>query len=220
MRIPLAPPGKALESIRVAARRRFVLASAALALGALAVSAALLFLRLRVEVAGLSGLIVGALLDVLGLASAAHAAIGTSRAFPLSEGAAASRRILVAAALLVLPAAALGALAWLALVAVVVPVLLPAHPFFWGPVAATAAAGLVLGSRELASERMSVVAAIGAGGVVGLALSAAGTAVADPAGTLAGPRLPIDLLLVALAFLAIGAAFERDPWAARSRRLG
>jgi hypothetical protein len=217
--IPLAAPGKALESIRLAARRRFVLASAALALGALALSASLLFLRLRIEVAGLSGLIVGALLDVLGLATAAHAAVATSRAFPLSEPAAAARRVLVAVAFIVLPAAALGAFAWLALAALVVPVFLPAHPFFWGPVGGCAAAGLVFAARELASERMAVVAAIGAGGVAGLALSAGGTAVADPAGALSGPRLPIDLLLVALAFLAIASGFERDPWAARSRRL-
>lgn len=219
MTIPLARPGKALETIRVGARRRFVVASAALALGTLALSAALLFLRLRVEVAGLSGLIVGGLLVLLGVATGAHAAIATSRAFPLSEAASASRRLLVAAALILVPAAALGAGAWLGLVVLVLPIVLPAHPFFWGPVTAFAAAGLVFAARELASERMAVVAAIGTGGVVGLALSAGGNAVADPSGTLASPRLPIDLFLVALAFLAIASSFERDPWAARSRRL-
>lgn len=217
--IPLAPPGKALETIRAQVRRRLVLASASLALGALALSSAVLFLRVRVEVAGLSGLILGALLDAVGLATAAHAAVGASRAFPLSEAAAASRRLLVAAVALSLPLAALAAGAWLAFAALAPPLLLPAHPFFWGPVSACAAMGLVFAARELASERMAVLTGIGAGGVLGLALSAGGIALADPTGILADPRLPVDLLLVGLAFFGIAAAFERDPWAARSRRL-
>lgn len=216
---PVPQAGKAPEASRVQLRRRLVLAATSLALGALALSAGVLFLRVRVEVAGLSGLILGALLEALGLATAAHAAVGASRAFPLSEAAARARRVLVAAIALVLPSALLGGAGWLVLVALAPPALFPAHPFFWAPVSAGAAIGLVFAARELASERMAVLAGAGAGGILGLALSAGALAAVNPPEILVDPRLPIDLLLVGLAFIGIAAAFERDPWVARTRRL-
>jgi len=216
--IPLAPPGKALETMRAHARRRFAVASASLTLGAVLLSAAVGFLLVRSEVGGLTSLILGALLQVLGLAAAAQAAAGVSRAFPLSEAASSSRRILSGSAIVVLPLAILGAAAWLAAVLASSPVLLPAHPIFWGPLSAASSVGLVYAARELASERMAVVAAGGSGAVLAMALSSGGMALADPRGALTSPRLAWDLVLVAVGFLAITAAFERDPWSARSRR--
>jgi hypothetical protein len=217
--IPLAPPGKSLETIRAQARRRFAVASASLALGAILVALAVGLLLVRFEIGGLTGLIVGALLQVLGVAAGAQAAVGVRHAFPLSEAASSSRRILVATALLVVPLSFLAAFAWLVAVVGSPPLLLPAHPFFWGALSAAAGIGLVYGARELASERMSIVAAGGAGAVLAIALSSGVVALADPRGALTNPRLAWDLALVAIGFLAMTAAFERDPWAARARRL-
>lgn len=215
--IPLAPPGKSVETMRAHARRRFAVASASLAFGATSLSVSVGFLVVRSEIGGLTALILGALLQVLGLVAAAQAAIGMARAFPLSEAAASARRVLLGGVVVLLPAAVLGSAAWL-MIAASSAIFLPAHPLFWGPVSAGASIGLVYVARELASERMAVVSAIGCGAVLAMALSSGGTALADPRGVLSNSRLAWDLVLVAVGFLAITFAFERDPWIARSRR--
>jgi hypothetical protein len=205
--------------MRAHARRRFAIASALLGIGAVLLATAVGFLLVRSELGGVTGLILGALLQVLGLAAGAQAALGVHRAFPLSEAASSARRVLIGSAVLVLPLSALGSLGWLVAVVGSSPVLLPAHPLFWGPVSAASAIGLVYGARELASERMAILAAAGAGAVVAMALGSGGTTLADPRGALTDPRLAWDLVLVATGFLVVAAAFERDPWSARSRRL-
>jgi len=78
--------------------------------------------------------------------------------------------------------------------------------------------GLVFAARDLASERMTVVAALGAGGVAGLSIASVLAVLAEPVATLTSARLVTDLFLIGIGFLAVAAAFERDAWAARSRR--
>ncbi len=219
MSIPLAPPGKTLEAVRIAARRRYLFASAFLALGTLVLSGAQAFLFAYLPVAVVTALILGALLQILGLFAGAYGATMYSRAFPLNEAAITARRILVGSLAVALPASLLGTVGW-TLLALPEPslVLLPAFPFFWGTLSIFAAIGLVYAARELASERMAVLAGVGCGGIVAIALSAAGWALADPLGTVGSARLAVDLLLVGMAFVLLAIAFERDPWAARARR--
>jgi len=211
--------------MRATARRRFLFASSFLALGALFLAVAQAFLLFFVPVGVLSGLILGALLQVLGLSAGAYAAVLFSRAFPLSESGLSARLALLASLLVALPVFA-GVTAVYILVALPEPpvagptalVLIPALPLFWGPACSIAAIGLVYAARELASERMMVAAAIGCGVIIGMSLSAGGGALADPVGALRSARLFEDLLLVAAGFLAIALAFHVDAWAARSRR--
>jgi len=223
--IPIAPPGRTLETVRFAARRRFLVSAAFLSLGALLLALAQAFLLVLAPVGGISGLILGALLQVLGLGSGAYGAIHFSRAFPLSESGLSARFALLASLLVVLPvstgvtaAYVLLALPESPLAAPTVLVLIPALPFFWGPPTTVAAIGLVYAARELASERMAVVAAVGAGVVVAMAFSAGEGALVDPVGALQSARLTGDLFIVAVGFLLLAVAFERDAWAVRSRR--
>lgn len=221
----MAPPGRTLEAVRVAARRRFLLAAAFLALGAVLLAGALAFLLVLVPVGGLTGLILGALLQVLGLGSGAYGAVLFSRAFPLSESGLSARLALLASLLIVLPASA-GVTAAYVLVAfpesppstLETLVLMPALPFFWGPPSAVAAVGLVYAARELASERMAIVAALGCGAVIATAFSAGGGALVDPIRAVQSARLTADLAIVAIGFLLIVVAFHEDAWVARSRR--
>jgi len=176
------------------------------------------FLLVRSDVGGLTGLILGLLLQTLAIAATAHAAFVLDRAFPLSEPARTSRRVLLGGAVGVLPAGALLALLWTVYAVRSSPLLFPALPLFWGPLSASAALGLVFAARELASERMAVVAALGAGGVVAMALSAGSSSLIDPVRTLTNAGLAADLFLMGLGFLAIAAAFEWDAWTVRARR--
>ncbi len=221
----MAAPGRTVETLRVAARHRMLFAASFLALGAAFLSVAQAFLLIFAPVGVVSGLILGALLQVLGLSSAAHGAVVFSRAFPLSETGISARFSLLVALLVVLPICA-GLTAVYILLALPEPpltaptalVLMPAIPFFWGPASSLAALGFVYAARELASERMSVTAAIGCGVIVGMSLSAIGGALIDPVGALRSARLTEDLIVVALGFLGIAFAFHADVWAARSRR--
>lgn len=189
-----------------------------LAFGGLALSVGVAFLLIRSDVGGLTGLIFGTLLQVLGVASAAHAAADLARSLPLSEPAGSAHRILGVSGAVVLAAAVTLAALWTAVVIGTSAFLLPALPLFWGPLSAIGALGLLYAARELASERMAVLAAVGAGGVLGVALSSGGAVLMDPVRTLTSARLVADLFLVGLGFLAMGAAFERDAWAVRLRR--
>ena len=218
MSIPLAPAGKTLETIRTTARRRFLFASAFLALGALVLSGAQAFLFAFLPVGLITGLILGALLQILGLFAGAYGATMYSRAFPLEESALRARRLLVGSLAVALPASVLATAGW-TLLALSEPslVLLPALPFFWGTLSIVAAVGLVYAARELTSERMAILAGVGCGAILAIVLSSAGWALADPVGTLGSARLAVDLLLVGLAFALLAIAFERDPWAARAR---
>ncbi len=218
MSIPLAPTSKSQEALRTAARRRFLFASAFLALGALVLSGALAFLFVFVPVGLVTGLILGALLQILGLFAGAYGATMYSRAFPLNESAIRARRLLVGSLAVALPASLLGTAGW-TLVALSEPslVLLPALPFFWGTLSIVSAVGLVYAARELTSERMAVLAGVGCGGIAAVVLSSAGFALADPVATLGSAHLAVDLLLVGLGFALLAIAFERDPWAARAR---
>ncbi len=225
MAIPLATAGKTLETLRLAARRRFVFGASFLSLGAFLLAVAQSFVLLFSAVGVVSASILGALLQVLGLGAGAYSAVLFSRAFPLSESGLAARLLLLAALLVVLPVAAgvtavyvLLALPETPLAAPTALLLIPALPFFWGPVCAVAAIGLVQAARELASERMEVAAGIGCGAVIAMALSAGGGAVVNPFGALYSTRLTEDLLIVAFAFLLIALAFQFDAWAVRSRR--
>ncbi len=220
----MATPGRTLETVRVAARRRFLLAAAFLALGALLLAIAQAFLIILAQVGVLTGLILGALLQILGLGSGAYGAVLFSRAFPLSESGLSARLSLLVSLLLVLPVSAavtavyvLVALPEPPLAAPTALLLLPALPFFWGPASAVAAVGLVYAARELASQRMAVAAAVGCGAVIAMAFSAGGGAVADPVGSLRSARFTGDLLIVAVGFLLIAVAFRADAWAVRSR---
>ncbi len=221
----MAPPGRTLETVRVAARRRFLFAATFLALGALLLAVAQAFLIVLAQVGVLTGLILGALLQILGLGSGAYGAALFSRAFPLSESGMTARLSLLVSLLLVLPVSAavtavyvLVALPEPPLAAPTALLLLPALPFFWGPACAIAAIGLVYAARELASERMAIAAALGCGAIIAMAISAGGGAVADPVGSLRSSRFTADLLIVAVGFLLIAVAFRVDAWAARSRR--
>lgn len=225
MTIPLAPEGRTLEAVRLAARRRFLLAAWFLALGTLLLAAAEAFLLLLSPIGGVTALILGALMQILGLSSGAYGAVVLSRAFPLSESGVSSRLALLVSLIVVLPIAA-GITAVYVLLAFPEPpfaaptslVVLPAIPFFWGPPSAVAAVGLVHAARELASGRMAVVAGVGCGAVIAMAFSAAGGSLADPVGALRSARLASDLLIVAVGFVLIAVAFRFDAWAARSRR--
>ena len=223
--IPLATPGGTLETLRVAARHRLLFAASFLALGAAFLAVAQAFLLVFAPVGVVSGLILGALLQVLGLSSGAYGAVVFSRAFPLSEAGVSARFALLVALGVVLPLATglsavyiLFALPEPPLAAPTAFVLLPAIPFFWGPVSSVAAVGFVYATRELASERLAVVAAVGCGVIIAMALSAIGGALVQPVDALRSPRLTEDLLLVALGFLGIAFAFHADAWAVRSRR--
>ncbi len=220
MSIPATPAGKTLEAIRIAARRRFLFAATFLALGALVLSGAQGFLFAVVPVGLVTALILGTLLQVLGLLAAAYGATMYRRVFPLSESAMAAQRVLVGSVILAVPAALLGTMGWI-LVALPEPslVFLPAFPLFWGTVSVVEAVGLLFAARDLASERMAVLAGVGCGGVIAVVLSASAWAMADAVGTLGSARLAVDLLLVGISFLLLALAFERDAWVARSRRL-
>jgi hypothetical protein len=196
-----------------------------LAFGALLLAVAQAFLLFFAPVGVLTALILGALLQVLGLSAGAYGAILVSRAFPLSEAGLSARFALLASLFVVFPVSAgvsavyvLLALPEPPLIAPTALVLIPAIPFFWGPVSAVAGVGFVHAARELASERMAVVAAIGCGAIIAVALSAGGGALVDPIGALRSARLTEDLLIVATGFLAVAVAFHVDAWAARSRR--
>lgn len=224
MSIPLAAPGRSVEGVRIAARRRFLFSSAFLALGAAFLAVAQTFLVAFTPVGVLTGLILGALLQVLGLGSGAYAAVLLSRAFPLSEAGQSSRLALILSLGVVLPvcAAVTAAYALLAFpeppsYAPTVLVLIPALPFFWGPTNAVASLGLLYAARELTSPRMAIVAAVGCGAVIAMAFSAGGGALADPIGALRSARLTADLFLVSIGFILTAAAFEYDAWAARSK---
>jgi hypothetical protein len=220
----MAPPGRTLETLRLAARRRLLFAASFLALGAVFLAVAQAFLLIFAPVGVISGLILGALLQVLGLSSGAYGAVVFSRAFPLSESGLSARLSLLSALLIILPVSAgvtalyiLLALPETPLVAPTELVLMPALPFFWGPTCSVAAIGFVYAARELGSERMAVIAGVGCGAIIAMALSAVGGALADPVGALRSARLTEDLLLVGLGFFAIALAFQIDGWAARSR---
>lgn len=202
--------------MRSQARRRFLLASLWLFLGSSLLAVAVAFLLALSPVGGLTGLILGVLLLALGLAAATQAAYALSRTFPLSEPARASRRILLACTVGILPAALVATIAWLALVVRESPIIAPAMPLFWGPVSTAAAIGLAYAAWELASERMAIVAGVGCGAVIATTLSAAGASLIDPRTTLTSARLAVDLVLIALGFGAIAAAFYVDAWASRS----
>ncbi len=224
MTIPLAPAGRTLETVRLAARRRFLLAAWFLALGTLLLAAAEAFLLLPSYIGGVTALILGALMQVLGLSAGAYGAVVLSRAFPLSESGLSARLSLIASLLVVLPVSAGVTAAYVLLTFPEPPfaaptslVVLPAIPFFWGPPSAIAAVGLVYAARELASERMAVVAGVGCGAVIAMAFSAGSGSLADPVGALRNARLAADLLVVAIGFVLIAAAFHFDAWAARSR---
>lgn len=223
--MPVTAPGRTVETLRMAARRRFLFAASFLGLGAVFLAVAQAFLLVFAPVGVVSGLIVGGLLQVLGLSSGAYGAVVFSRAFPLSESGLSARFLLLAALFVVVPVAAGVTAAYVFLALPESPVetstalvLIPAMPFFWGPVSSVAALGFVHGARELASERMAVTAALGCGVIVGMTVSAIGGALADPVGALRSARLTEDIVLVALGFLAIAVAFQLDAWAARSRR--
>ncbi len=225
MTLPLAAPGRTLETVRVAARRRLLFSSAFLALGAALLAVAQTFLVVLAPVGVITGLIFGALLQALGLGSGAYAAVLYSRAFPLSESGLSSRFALLVSLLIVLPVCA-GVTAAYALLAFPEPplyaptalVLIPALPFFWGPTYAVAGIGLLYAARDLASERMVTIAAVGCGAVIAMAFSAGGGALVDPIGALRSARLAGDLFLVAVGFVLIAVAFRFDAWAARSKR--
>jgi hypothetical protein len=223
--IPLASAGKTLETLRVTARRRFAFAAAFLALGAFLLAVAQAFLMIFAPVGVLTALILGALLQVLGLSAGAYAAVLFSRAFPLSESGLSSRLALLASLFVVLPVSAGVTAVYVLLALPETPVaaptallVIPAIPFFWGPVCSVASIGLVHMARELASERMAVSAAIGCGAVIAMALSAGGGALLAPFDALHSARLTEDLLIVAIGFLVIASAFQIDAWAVRSRR--
>lgn len=223
--IPLALPGRTLETVRVDARRRLLVSSGFLALGALLLGIGQSFLVVVAPVGVLTGLILGALLLVLGLGSGAYAAVLYSHAFPLSESGSSARFALLAALFVAVPVCA-GVTAVYALLAFPEPplsaptvlVLIPGLPFFWGPSSAVAGVGLLYAARDLASERMVMLAGIGCGAVIAMAVSAGGGALVDPIGALRSSRLAADLFIVAAGFVLLAAAFHFDAWAARPRR--
>ncbi len=214
-----------METIRAVTRRRLLLAASFLAVGAMFLAVAQAFVLAFIPVGVTSGLIIGALLLVLGMSAGAYGAVVFSRAFPLSESGLSARLALLASLLVVLPVCAgvtvvyiLVALPESPLVGPTSLVLVPAIPLFWGPPSSVAAIGFVYASREVASERMAVAAALGAGMILGMTLSASGGALVDPVGAIRSMRLLEDLLIVAGGFVLIALAFQADAWAARSRR--
>lgn len=219
--IPLAPPGKTLESLRTSARDRLRLAAVLLALGTFLMSAAepLLSASPAGQVGFVTGIILASLLLVVGLAQAAITEMGFSRAFPLSESARAARQLFLVSLAAVLPVAAVAA-ALYALVALPgTPLLvLPALPPFWGPLEACGAVGLAYAARELASERMALLAATGAGLGLAPALSSVIWSFADPSSVLETALMPLQLLVMGLGFVAIALAFRADAWVARTGR--
>lgn len=219
MSVPLTPPGKTLESLRSAARAGLYQASAFLAVGTFLLSAAdpLLSASPAGQIGFLTGIILAVLLLVLGLIQAATTSLGFARAFPLSEAARTARQLFLLALAAVLPVAALAAAGYAVLVLPGTPLLLlPSMPLFWAPLEAVAAAGLVFAARELATERMVVLAATGAGLVLAPALSSAIWAFADPPSVLEGNLFPLQLLVMGLGFVAAALAFRMDGWVARA----
>ena len=213
-------PGRAVEAIRTTARRRFLAAATFFAIGTLSLFASQVFALAHLgDVGVLTALILGVLLQILGLIAGAYGATVFRGTHPLSEAADLSRRLLVVALAAVLPLAALLTAAW-ALVSLGPAnlLLLPELPLFWGPVTAVAAAGLVYAARELASERMAILAGVGCGAVIAVALSAGGWSLLAGAASIQSGRLAVDLLLATVGFLVIALAFERDAWIARSPR--
>ena len=218
-------PVRTPEAVRAAARRRFFSAAMLLTLGAAVLAAAqavLLAFPASAPIA-VSSLLVGALLQVLGLATGATAALLFSHGFPLSESGISARFAFLASLFVVLPVAAALTAAYILLAFAPVDasslVLIPTLPFFWGTVSACAGIGLVHAARELASERLSIIAAVGTGAIIAVALSACGGALLDPVGALRSVRLAMDLAIVAVGFTAAAAAFRWDAWAARTRRI-
>lgn len=210
-----------MEAVRTAARRRFLAAATFFAIGTLSLAASQGLVSIVGAVGVVTGLILGVLLQVLGLFAGAYGASVFRRMHPLSEAAGASRRLLVAALVIVLPLAAVLAAAWTVLALNVTSLVLLAEvPFFWGPISSVAAAGLVYAARELASARMAILAGIGCGGVIAVSVSSAIWSLAAGATSLQSGRSAIDLLIATLGFLAIAFAFERDAWVARAGRTG
>lgn len=218
MSIPLASPGKTLEAIRLTARRRLSLAAAFLAAGALLLSVARPLLIFQ-PVGFVTGLILAALLLVIGLSQGLYGATAFSRAFPLSELAEGSRQALVLTLFAVVPLSLVAAAAWILLVLPETPYqLIPSLPLFWGPLAAFAAIGLLTAARELTSERMAVLAAVGGGFVACAALFSATWSVVDSVGALEDPLFSEQLLLVGIGFILLALAFRQDAWIARAGR--
>lgn len=207
-----------MESVRLAARRRFSLACSFLAGGAVLLALAKPLLA-GLQVGFVTGLILSTLLIVLGLSEGAYTASALGRAFPLSELAAAARGDLLMSLVLVLPLAIVAAAGWIFLALPGTPaVLIPSVPFFWAPVGATASLGLLAAARELASERMTVLAAVGAGFVFAAAAFSAAWSLVDARGVLEDPLFSAQLLLVGLGFFLLAIAFSQDAWIARVGR--
>lgn len=219
--IPLAPPGKTLEALRTSARDRLRLAAVLLALGTFLLSAAepLLSVSPAGQVGFLTGIILASLLLVVGLAQAAITEIGFSHAFPLSESADTSRQFFLYSLAAVLPAAAVLAAVYAVVALPGTPLLvLPALPLFWAPVAAGGAVGLVFAARELASERMALLAATGGGLVLAPALSSVVWSLLDPSSVLETGLVPLQLFVIGLGFVAMAVALRADAWVARAGR--
>jgi len=212
---PLAEPGRTIRTMRLQGRRRFALASTLLALGSALLAVAVAFLLILSAVGGLTGMILGVLLQVLGLVAAAFASIVLRRSFPISEVAGASRRILMTCVLAILPGAFLASVAWLVFVVRESPILAPAMPLFWGPVSIAGALGLLYAARELASIRLTIVAGVGCGAIIATTLSAAAASLVDPRTTLTSARLAVDLGLIGLGFGSMAFAFQFDARSAR-----
>jgi hypothetical protein len=218
---PSTPASRPIEAIRTATRRRFLATATFFAIGTLSLAASQGLARILGAVGVVTGLILGVLLQILGLIAGAYGATIFHRTSPLNESAAASQRLLVSAAGIVLPLSAALAATWTVLaVSVSALVLLVELPLFWGPISACAAVGLVYAARELASERMAILAGIGCGGIVAIGVSSAAWTVLAGASSIQSGRLAIDLLIATLGFLAIAISFERDAWAARGPRPG
>ncbi len=221
MSIPLTPPGKTLEAVRSTARQRFFLAAALYACGTFLLSVAQPFLSASPigQIGFLTGLILACLLIAVGLAQAVFAASAYRGAFPLNPAASAARQSLLASLAVILPLAVTAAGAWLVLALPGTPIaVLPSVPLFWAPLAASACIGFVYAARELASERMALVAAVGAGIVVATAVSPAVWSLANPDAALEGGLVPLHLFLQGWGFLLLASAFRADAWIARSGR--
>jgi hypothetical protein len=219
MAVPFGAPVRTMEAVRTAARRRFLAAATFFSIGTLSLAASQGLVSVLGAVGAVTGLILGALLQILGLVAGAYGATVFRMMHPLSEAAGASRRLLVGALVVVLPLAAALAATWTVLALNVTSLVLIAEvPFFWGPTSSFAAAGLVYAARELASERMAILAGIGCGGVIAVSVSSASWSFAVGATSLQSGRPAVDLLIATLGFFAIAIAFERDAWIARAPR--